>query len=435
MEPTTIGLIGLGILFILMFAEVPIGFAMGIVGFLGFASIMGWQGALGMLKQIPYTAAANSTMAVIPLFLLMGQFAYQSKMVEEFYYNVHKWIGHLRGGLAVATFAACAGFAAICGTSLAVSSTMTKVALPEMRRYNYDPRLATGSIASGGTLGILIPPSLSFVVYGIITNTSVGKLLIAGILPGILLTTLFCLTIVILTAINPTWAPRGPKATWKERLQAAKGGWEVFLLFFLVVGGIWTGIFTATEAAAIGAFFACLITVFKRRVTWKSFLDSLLETVKPTGMIFAIVIGALIFNFFMAVSKLPQAMSSFLLNMNASPLFVLLFILFIFLILGCLMDTLAMTLLALPVVFPTVQAMGYDPIFFGVLCTVMSEIGMITPPVGISVFIVAGMAKDIPMYTVFQGIIPFLITFFVLIAILITFPQIALWLPAVMKGG
>jgi C4-dicarboxylate transporter DctM subunit len=434
MDTAMVGLIGIGSLFLLMFANVHLGFAMGMVGFLGCVYIMGLQGALGMVKHIPYSAAGNSTMSVIPLFLLMGQFAFHSGMVEEFYYNMHRWLGHLRGGLAMATFGACAGFAAICGTSLAVSSTMTKVALPQMLRYKYSPELATGAIASGGTLGILIPPSLAFVIYGVITDTSIGKLFIAGIIPGIILAGMFCLTVFVWTARRPDLAPPGPKFSWREKLQAAKGGWEIFLLFLLVVGGIWGGFFTPTEAAAVGAFAAFLITLLKRRLTKQNLFSALIDTVKATGMIFAIVIGAILFNFFMGVSKLPQGLSSFISTLPVSPLVVLLFVILIFLILGCLMDTIAMALLAIPVVYPTIKNLGFDPVWFGVICTIMSEVGQVTPPVGISVFVVAGMTKDIPMYTVFRGIAPFLLAFAACVALLIAFPQIALFLPGIMKG-
>jgi C4-dicarboxylate transporter DctM subunit len=308
------------------------------------------------------------------------------------------------------------------------------VALPEMLRYKYDPKLATGSIAAGGTLGILIPPSLAFVVYGIITETSIGKLLIAGILPGILLTTLLCLTISIMTKYRPEMGPPGPKMSLREKFRSGKKGWEIFLLFMLVMGGIWGGIFTATEGAAIGALGAIVISLAKRRFTKQTVVASFIDTVKATGMIFCIMIGALIFNFFMAISKLPMALSTFISHLNVPPLAVLILIILIFTILGCLMDTLAMALLAVPIFFPTVKALGFDPIWFGVIQTIMSEVGMITPPIGMSVFVVAGVAKDIPMYTIFRGIIPFLIPMYICVAILIAFPQIALFLPGIMIG-
>jgi tripartite ATP-independent transporter DctM subunit len=417
-----------------MFFDLPIGFSMGLVGFLGVSYIVGFEGALGMLRHIPFSTAASYVMSVIPFFVLMGQFSFFSGMIEDFYYSLHRWLGQLRGGLAMATIGACAGFAAVCGTSLAVSATMTKVALPEMLRYKYDPKLATGSIAAGGTLGILIPPSLAFVVYGIITETSIGKLFIAGILPGILLTTLYCLTIFIITKYRPEMGPPGPKLTWYEKFKSGRKGSEIFLLFVLVMGGIWGGIFTATEGAAIGALGAFIITLAKRRFTKRTLAMSFIDTVRATGMIFSIMIGALIFNFFMALSKLPMALSNFISTLNVPPLVVLLFIILVFTVLGCLMDTLAMALLAVPVVFPTVQAMGFDPIWFGVIQTIMGEVGMITPPIGMNVFVVAGVAKDVPMYTIFRGIIPFLIPLFVCVALLTAFPQIALLLPGIMIG-
>lgn len=426
MDTITLGLIALALLFLLMFAGLPVGYALGLVGFLGSVAIVGLEGSFGIIRNIAYSSGAHETLSVIPLFVLMGQFAFYSGIVEDLYYAMHKWIGQLRGGLAMSTVCGCAGFAAICGSSLAVSSTMTKTALPEMRKYNYNPKLAAGCIAAGGALGILIPPSVALIVYGIITETSIGKLFLAGILPGILVTVLLCLTIYIMAKLRPEMGPPGPKSTWREKFMAGKNVWPVLLLFSIVMGGIWSGIFTPTEAAAIGACGTLLLSLFKNKLNAKNFIKSFRETIRITGMIFSIVIGAMIFNFFLALSKLPIELSSFISTLNLPPMMILVFILLVFLLLGCLMDTLAMTLLVLPIVFPTVTALGFHPVWFGVIVTVMAEIGQITPPIGINVFIISGVARDIPMYTIFRGIAPFLVSYILAVSILILFPEISL---------
>ena len=429
MGTITLGIIGLALLFLLMFAGLPVGYALGLIGFMGAASIVGLEGSFGIIRNIAYSSGAHETLSVIPLFVLMGQFAFYSGIVEDLYYAMHKWLGQLRGGLAMSTVCGCAGFAAICGSSLAVSSTMTKTALPEMRKYNYSPKLAAGCIAAGGALGILIPPSVALIVYGIITETSIGKLFLAGILPGILVTVVLCITIYILTKIRPDMGPPGPKSTWPEKFIAGKKVWPVLFLFLIVMGGIWSGIFTPTEAAAIGACGTLFLSLCKNKLTANSFIKSFRETVRITGMIFSIVIGAMIFNFFLALSKLPIELSSLISTLELPRMIVLIIILLVFLLLGCLMDTLAMTLLVLPIVFPTITALGFDAIWFGIIVTVMAEIGQITPPIGINVFIISGVARDIPMYTIFRGILPFVASYILSVGILIMFPKIALILP------
>jgi C4-dicarboxylate transporter DctM subunit len=435
MSPEMFGVLVLLFLFVLMFGGVPIGVAMAVAGFAGFAVISGFDAALGMLKSVPFTTVASYMMSVIPLFLLMGQFASFSKIIEDAYYATYKWLGHLPGGVAIATIGGCSGFAAVCGSSLATAGAMTPVALPEMIRYKYDSKLATGSIAAGGTLGILIPPSTPFMVYGVIAEQSVGRLFIAGILPGILLSAMFIATIWILTAQQPLLGPRGPRFGWRERLIALKNIWPMATLIILVMGGIWGGFFSPTEAGGMGAAGALLVALGRRQFTWQRLFSSLRVAVGISGMIFTMLIGAMIFNYFLAVSRLAGALASFVGGLPLPPMGIVVAILAIYLFLGCIMDTLAMVVLTLPIFLPVLRSLGIDLIWFGVILTIMTEMALITPPVGMNVFVVAGAAKDVPMYDVFRGILPFLITMVLCEAIIVIFPQISLFLPNTMLGG
>ena len=333
----------------------------------------------------------------------------------------------------MATILACTAFAAISGSSLATSATMGTVALPEMKRYKYDPKLATGSVAAGGTLGILIPPSVVLVLYGVYTQQSIGKLLIAGIFPGLLLSFLYIITTSIHCRLNPNLAPPGPKATSKERLMALKDVWPILVLFVVMMGGIYTGIFTPTEAGAAGAFGAFLFVLCKRRLTPQNLLTSLLETGRTTAMIFCIVIGADIFGYFLAVTRIPYELAGIATVLPLPPHVILLFILVMYLGLGCFMDALAMMIITVPIVFPVIMALGFDPIWFGVIIVLVMEMGMITPPVGMNVYVISGVAKDVPLFTIFRGIVPYLGALMVGTAILVAFPQIALYLPGLMR--
>ncbi len=433
MVDLTTGIICFAILFLLIFLGVHIGFAMALVGFVGFAILGGMKASVSMLGLVPYSTISSYTFSVLPLFLLMGEFASVSGLMRDAYYAVYAWLGRVPGGLAMATIAGCAGFGAVSGSSIAGASTMCRIALPEMRAYHYDDKLSTGTIAAGGTLAILIPPSLIFIIYGLISEQSVGKLFLAGILPGILLAMIFMLTIYIISRMNPHLAPSGPAFGWKERFVATKGALGIVLLFVIVMGGLWGGIFTPTEAAAIGAFGSFVFVLSRRRLNRQHLVSSLTGALSTTGMAFGILIGAMIFNNFIAISGLPTALASFVTSISFPPIGVLLCILFVYLILGCLMDTLAMILLTMPIFVPVILTLGYDPIWFGVILTVTCEFGLITPPIGVTVFIVSGMA-DVPMYDVFKGIFPFLISLLAFLAILILFPQIALVLPSTMMS-
>ena len=423
---SSVGYVGIALLFVLLFSGMSIGLVMILVGFLGMAYLTNMTSGLSFLGTVPYVTIANYSFAVLPLFILMGELAFASGLSDELYFMVNRWIGHLPGGLAMATVGGCALFGAVCGSSTATAATMATVALPEMRRYNYKPVLATGALASAGTLGILIPPSNGFIIYALTTNLSIGKLFISGIVPGIILAILFMLTIYFWTKYDKELAPSAPSSSWKERLLSLRGSWGVMVLFGVVMGGLYLGVFSPTEAAGIGAFGAFAFGLLRRRLTLRRFVESLLATMKITGMIFLIVIGTMIFGYFLAITNVPAKVSVFVGNLEVDRIFILLGILILYVVLGCLMDIVAMVLLTMPFIFPIVTTLRYDPIWFGVVMVVMMEMGLITPPVGLNVYVISGMAKDVPMYTIFKGILPFLLAIVVMIAILILFPEIAL---------
>jgi C4-dicarboxylate transporter, DctM subunit len=430
METEVIGIIGLIVLFFLIFFKIPIGISMALTGFFGICILTNFSAGISILGVSPFDSGSSYFFSVIPLFVLMGMFAFYSGISSDAFRAVYAWLGHLPGGIAMASIGACAGFAAICGSTTATAATLGKVALPEMFKYKYDIKLATGAIAAGGTLGILIPPSTAFVIYGLVTEQSIGKLFLAGIIPGLLLTALFMLTIYITTRLNRKLGPPGIKSSWKERGIATFNSWPFLILFVLVMGGIWLGIFTPTEAAGIGVVAAFMLVVIKRKLTKGVIIDSLKETAYTTGMIFLLIIGANIFNYFIALSKLPMELANFVSALTFPPYAILAIILFVYLILGCIMDTIAMLLLTLPIVFPAIVALGFDPIWFGVIMVLMVEIALITPPIGMNVFVISGLVKDVPMSDIFRGIVPFFVALIVCVVILIAFPQLCLFLPS-----
>ncbi|MFA5906184.1 MAG: TRAP transporter large permease [Desulfobacula sp.] len=434
MSPIIIGILGTLVLFILMALRMQIGFAMAFVGFFGFVILSSFKSALGVLGLEPFQAAANYTLSVIPLFMLMGQFANHSKLGSEIFDTVNKWIGHFPGGLAMATIGACSLFAAITGSSLATAAMFGVIALPEMNKLNYDQRLSTGCIAAGGTLGILIPPSSVFILYGILTEQGIGRLFIAGVLPGILLTFLFLATIYIITKIKPEMGRPGPRYAMKEKIGSLKNTWAILLLFSLVIGGLYAGWFTPTEAAAAGAFGAFLITLLKGRMKWETLFISLKEGASSTAMIFSILIGAMIFQYFMTLSQIPTTLATAIVEAGFGKYTVISVIILAFIIMGCFMEGLSIMVLAVPIVYPIVIGLGFDPIWFGVIIVLTMEMSLITPPVGVNVFVLHGVAKEIPMSTMFKGIWPFWVAMFICIILLIIFPEIALFLPNHMMG-
>lgn len=431
MDPFIIGLIGIAILLVLLFSGISIGVAMGLVGFAGFAVLVGFGPALGILKTVPYTTFANYDLSVIPLFILMGSFAFAAGMSNDLFNAVYKWIGHFRGGVAQATIVACACFAAISGSSLATAATLGAVALPEMKKYKYDDGLATGAIAAGGSVGILIPPSVILIIYGIITEQSIGKLFLAGFIPGIMETVFYLFTIWYLTWFKPHHGPKGPRTTFREKKTALKNTWEVVVLFLLVIGGIYKGWFTPTEAAGIGAFGTFFFAFVKRKLTWEVFKSSLVNTCRTSGMLFMIVLGAMIFGYFLSVSQLPFNLANTVSELPVNRYVILVIILVITLALGCVMDSMAIVLLTIPVFYPMIINMGFDPIWFGILVVRVTEMGLITPPVGLNVFIIKGIS-GVPIGKIFKGVFPHLVADAIQVAFLIAFPQIVLFLPNMM---
>jgi tripartite ATP-independent transporter DctM subunit len=434
MNPVVIGILGILFLFLLLALRMQIGFSMALVGFVGFAVLGSLTPSFSILGMEPFKIGATYSLTVIPLFILMGQFANYSRMGFEIYQTVYRWLGFLPGGLSMATIGACGGFAAISGSSLAGAATMGMVALPEMKRFEYDDSLATGCIAAGGTLGILIPPSTVMIIYGILTEQPIATLFIAGILPGVLLCGLFVLTIYIMAKLKPALGPPGPKFTMKERIYSLKDTWSILCLFLLVIGGLYTGWFTPTEAAGVGAFGAFIITIVKKKLTWSNLTSSLVETIRTTAMVFLILIGAHIFGYFLTISQIPEQLSSLATEAGLNRYVILSMLILAYIILGCFMEGLAIMVLTIPIVYPMVLEMGFDPIWFGVIITLVMEMSLITPPVGINVFIISGISKDVPMYTIFRGILPFWFAMLVCIIFIVIFPQIALYLPLTMTN-
>lgn len=432
MTPVAVGFIGIGVLIILLFSGMPLGFVMGLVGFAGFAYLTSLDSALALLGMIPYSTFSNYGFSTLPLFMLMGTFLYTARISSDLYDTAYKWVGQFPGGLAMSTITACGGFAAMCGSSTATSASIGIAVLPEMKRYKYGLGLATGSVACGGTLGVMIPPSIILIIYGIIAQESIGKLFIAGIIPGILQGLILIAAVYVVCKRNPNIGPPGPKTSFREKILSIGKIWIMALLFVLIMGGIYMGFFSPTEAGGVGCFGAFVISVARRRLSWKAFREAIYETARITSMTFIIVVGAQIFASFVAVSRLPVELSSTISDMQLNRYVVISLILFLYLFLGSIMDTIAMMLLTVPIFLPLILSYGFDPIWFGVVATLMAEIGLITPPVGINVFVIKGIA-DVDMYTIFRGVIPFLIGLFILVVLLVVFPEIPLFLPGLMR--
>lgn len=432
MSPIVVGIIGILVLVLIFLSRLSIAITMALVGFLGFTYLVSMKGGLNLIAQDAFTTFASYSMSVIPLFIFMGNIAFNCGVSRRLYQAAYKWMGRLPGGLAVATIGGCAGFAAVCGSLTASVATMAAVALPEMDKYKYDRSLATGAIAAGGTLGVLIPPSIIFILYGITTEQPIGKLFVAGIFPGILVSLLFMATIYIMCRRNPRLGPMGPKTSFKEKLASLKSSMEMLILFALVIGGLFVGLCTPTEAGAVGAFGAIVLGLVRRQLTWDGFRNSLVETMRTTCMVFLLLFGTTMFGQFLATTGIPSDLAQWLVRLPVPPVLILSSMLVIYLIGGCFMGGLAFMLLTLPIFFPLVKPLGFDPIWFGVLMVIMVEMGSITPPVGTSVYIIGGVAKNTPLEVIFKGIIPFLIAFGIALVLLIAFPQIALFLPNLM---
>ena len=428
MTPSEIGGVGILVLIAMTLLRVPLGAAMGLVGLVGYAAIDGWDKAFIVFGETPYSLTHYS-FSVLPLFILMGTVATRSNMSQELFHAANAIFAGRRGALPMATIGACAGFSAISGSSLATAATFTQIAVPEMRRFGYDLRLATGSVAVGGTLGILIPPSVIMVIYALAAEESVPMLFAAGMIPGLLLAGLFMVVIWVLVRLRPEWAPEGPKMPWPERLRAVAAMWKLILLFGLAVGGIYTGWFSPTEAAGVAAFAAIVIGAATRQLTLYAFWDCVVETLRTTAMLMFIIVGAWVFAYFVVQTRLPNGLISLIQYLDLAPWAVIAMILVFYIILGCVLDAVAIILVTVPVFLPVAVALGYDSVWYGILMVVVVEIGLITPPVGLNIFVMRAQLPDVSLVTMFKGIAPFLIADFALIVLLLIFPQIALWLP------
>lgn len=433
MSPPIWGLLGIVVFLLLVALEMPIGFAFVLVGFTGLIFLKGLGPGLALLGSAPYAWGSKQALVCLPLFILMGQFAFQSGISRDLYDTAYKWIGRFHGGLALATMAACTGFAACTGSQIASSAAMATISVPEMRRFHYSPKLATSTVAVGGTLGILIPPSTVLIIYGALTLTSIGKLFIAGIFPGLLLSFLYLTVIFLMCKRDPKMGPAGPSFPWRERFAALSGTWAMLALFLMVMSGLYFGIFTPSEAGAGGAFGAFLVVLIRRRMTVASFIASLRDSLRVSCFTMILFLGAMIFNVFLTVSCLPQVLVEWITTSAFSTYAILILILLMHVPLGMVMSGLPMLLLTLPIVFPVILSLGIDPIWFGILAVIMVEGGAVTPPVGMTVYVVQGVVRDVSVGDIFQGVMPFLIAMAIGVAILIAFPQISLFLPTMME--
>jgi C4-dicarboxylate transporter, DctM subunit len=426
-------LLGFVAIFALALLRMPLAFSMGLVGIVGIGLTRGWDPAFASTAQVVHETGFAYTLSVIPLFILMGNFVARAGLAHELFAAAYAFIGHFRGGLAHATVAACAGFGAICGSSIATAATMSKVAYPSMKKMGYSDSLATGVMAAGGTLGIMIPPSTIMVIYGIITETNIGKLFAAGVIPGILTALLMMGAIVYMTSKDPEHAPAGKRSTWPERWAALRGIWGVILLVFVVLGGIYGGLFTATEGAGFGAAGAFLFALARRRLTWAILFQVLVESARTTAMLFTLLIAATIFANFVNFTSMPNDLKEWITHLGLSPVLIITAMMFIYIVLGTVMEELTMVLLTIPLFFPIVTALGFDPVWFGVLIVMIVQIGLISPPVGMNLFVINTLLPKVGLSNIFKGCWPFVLVMIFVLGLLIAFPQLSLWLPSLMK--
>ncbi|MCY4190032.1 MAG: TRAP transporter large permease [Rhodospirillaceae bacterium] len=437
----TTALIGFAVLLTLSFLRVPIAISMLLVGFVGMSLVQGWYAALANVGETAFTSAINYELSVVPLFILMGNFVTRARLSEELYTASNAFLGHRKGGLAMATIVACGGFSAVCGSSLATAATMAKVAMPSMRRYGYDDGLAAGAIAAGGTLGILIPPSVLLVIYGILTQTSIGKLFAAGVIPGVIGILGYLIAVRVVITIWPHLGPPGERTAWPDRMRALRGVWGVILLFVFVMGGIYGGVFSPTEAAGIGAFGAFLFALARRSMNLRVFYEVLLESALTTAMLFMILIGALIFANFINYTDFPPALLGMANNFKDSPWLVVIAILIIYVLLGCVFESLSMILLTVPIFFPLIKSLapGFEmtevevAVWYGIVVVIITEISLITPPVGLNVFVLRGVLQDVRTTTIFRGVTAYWIADLFRLALIVGLPALSLWLPSFVK--
>lgn len=431
------GSLALLLVLVLAFLRIPIGFALLLVGVGGFAMERGWRwnAALSMAGNEVYDVSANYSLSVIPLFILMGAFIHRAQLSKDLYDAANAFVGHRRGGLAMGTVAACGGFAAVSGSSLATAATMARVAVPSMRRFGYADSLSTGAIAAGGTLGILIPPSVPLVIYGILSETDIGQLFMAGVVPGLILIGLFMAAIAFQTWLNPDLGPRAPKLAWSERLHLLWRVWGVLLIFILIIGGIYTGWFTPTAASGVGAFGAFLFALSRRKLNFRTTFQSLVEAARTTGMIFVVTFGALVFENFLGICGFTSEIGAWIAGIDAPVIVILLAICAVYLVLGCVFDSLAMLFLTVPVFVPVMQMLGIDLVWFGIIVIIVVELGLISPPIGMNVFVVKAAIGNVSVWTIFKGVWPFVVAMLLAVALVIAIPSLATWLPSAMLGG
>ncbi len=429
-----IGAIGMLALLVMIFLRIPVAICLGTVGFLGYAALEGWARATKVIGAAPFDIASGYALSVVPLFVLMGELASASGMSSRLFAGTKSMFGTLRGSLAYATIGANAAFGAVCGSSVASAATMTRICVPEMRQNGYDDRLSTGSVAAGGTLGILIPPSLIFVIYAVIAQQSVPRLFAAGLLPGLVLTALYIAAAAVMVKIFPSWAPCGEFEPRSRRIRNLAGMWEFVLLFAVSVGGIYAGLFSPTEAAAVGAFMALAIGAVQGKFNVAVLTKCFTETVKTTCMLFMIIICAMIFSYFVVQAQLPEALIGWIKSVGMSPLALMITLIVTYIVLGCFLEGIGLVLITVPVFLPVVVASGFDPVWFGVLVVVVVEMGLIHPPVGMNLFVIQAQVPDIPILSIYKGTLPFLVSPLILIILLLVFPDIALYLPRLLYG-
>ena len=432
MSTDVVAVTGFLTLFTLMLLRVPVGMAMGLVGVTGFGFLVGGAPALKLVGQTSMRTVTDYTFGIIPMFLLMGAFVSNSGMSRELFRAANSFVGHFRGGLGIATIAACGGFAAISGSSVATAATFSTVAYPEMRRYGYPQSFATGTIAAGGTLGAMLPPSTVLAVYGLITEQDIGQLFIAGIVPGLIAGSMYMMTIVLIGFLRPNYLPAGERSSWTQRLQSLRDVWATLLLFAFVIGGLYGGLFTPTEAGGMGAGGAFVIGVLRGRLSRADIRRSLLQATRTAAAVFTVLIGALLFGYFLTVTQTPQKVTAFLTGLGVGRYGVLALIMLMYLVLGCLMDALAMIILTIPIIFPVIKQLGFDPIWFGVIIVMTVELGLIHPPVGMNMFVIKSVVEDVKISTIFYGVIPFILTDLARLLLLISFPILATYLPSKM---
>ena len=433
MSLALVGVGGIVAMFALLVLGVPIAFAMALTGAIGIWVLEGPGPAMAHSVLIPWSEGRSFVFVTIPLFVLMGQLVFHTGLASDLYDGIRKWIGKVPGGMAITSVLACGAFGAVTGSSIATVATMGSIVMPEMRRYKYDPRLATGALAASGTLGILIPPSVIFIFYGLMTETSIGELFIAGILPGILTAVTFSVIVYVRCLITPSLGPPGPGATWAERWRSVTGLVPILFLFFFVIGGIYAGIFTPTEAAGVGCTGVLIAAAAKRMLTWKAMAKAAEETALISAMIFAIIVGGYLFARFLAITGTTEAMVQILVDMNLGRVLFLLMLVALYIVLGAMLDVFGMLVLTIPFVMPVVRGLGIDPIWFGVFAVIMAEVALVTPPIGANVFVMRRTAPDVPMGEIFMGVLPFVLGELAIIALLVAFPEIALWLPRQMR--